>query len=64
METSVKVSKLITQIPSLQKEVTIRTLSKVIVLGTVIKMFQRHNSFRQFHGSFPSENEYQEHSWG
>jgi len=31
METSVKVSKLITQILSLHKEVTIRTLSKIIV---------------------------------
>jgi len=31
MEISVKVSKLITQIPSLHKEVTIRTQSKIIV---------------------------------
>ena len=36
MEISVKVSKLIAQIPSLQKQVTIRTLSKIIVTGTVI----------------------------
>jgi hypothetical protein len=40
METSVKVSKLITQIQSSQKEVTMRTLSKIIVIGTVIIMLR------------------------
>jgi hypothetical protein len=34
VETSIKVSKLITQIPALEKEIAIRTLIKIIVIGT------------------------------
>jgi hypothetical protein len=40
----------------------------VFKLGTIMNIFQWRISFRPFHGpgvdSAPSENEYQEHSWG
>jgi hypothetical protein len=40
--------KLLTQIPSLQKEVTIRKLSKIIVIGTVIIKTTKDNSKYMF----------------